>query len=690
MSRRKELKAQSYSSKKLKNEAISITYFPSVVFTSHDFYYWALSLSSFLIYLFTLYPTVSGGDSGELITNAFTLGIAHPPGYPLYLIMAHFFTWIPVGSIAWRVNLFSAFCSSISILIFSKTLGSVLKNPWIGILMGGFLAFSSLTWQYSVQAEVFSLNQLFVCLLLYEFIQFFENRDKRFFFYFLFTLGLGLSNHHTLLLLGVPLGIWMILQEKSLLHPKILLQSSITLLLGLLPYLYLLFAPSRFSMSSWGEIHNFETFLKHFMRSEYGTFQLGVTPEKSQLLSGLKYYLIHLSEQTFYLGPILLLFTLFLLLKNKFQTKIISPILIAFLFYLITFHTFCNIPMESLLYREVVARFWIQADFLVYFILGFGLYYLLKLFNGLLFFGIGILLLFCQVASNYSFSNQRQNHTFQKFVYAVLGTLPKNSILLSYNDTFTFPMIYFQRCEGFRTDIKVFDRELLATLWMNEKIKRWYPEVQIPGLFIRNTPNFRAGEKGGYTLHELLNLNYKNFPLFSANFFNEDMNWEKDFEGWPYGFINKLIDKSDRLSHENYLIDGESAIQAFTEKDFGPIRNGSQESFLWSEYWNNQYRWARALQIFANARKNDPILLIKTIKIYEYLDQYSPNLSEDFYYFAGDALLKLQPQTRPHIQKGIEYWEKFVKTNPQNDPRVHQVLKNLEEIKAQLPHLNFR
>ena len=77
-------------------------------------------LPFFLFYLFSLHPTVSAGDSGELITAAYTLGIAHPPGYPLWTILGKIFTIIiPFGNIAYRVNLMSAFIGACTCAIFN-------------------------------------------------------------------------------------------------------------------------------------------------------------------------------------------------------------------------------------------------------------------------------------------------------------------------------------------------------------------------------------------------------------------------------------------------------------------------------------------------------------------------------------------------------------------------------------------
>ncbi|GLD92256.1 hypothetical protein PINS_up000789 [Pythium insidiosum] len=64
------------------------------------------------VYLRTLYPTVAGGDSGELVAESCHLGVSHPPGYPLYNMIVHVLTnYSPLLSIrskAWHANLFSA------------------------------------------------------------------------------------------------------------------------------------------------------------------------------------------------------------------------------------------------------------------------------------------------------------------------------------------------------------------------------------------------------------------------------------------------------------------------------------------------------------------------------------------------------------------------------------------------------
>jgi len=68
----------------------------------------AIGVVSFSLYLFTLAPTVSLVDSGELIFAATLLDIPHPPGTPLYVLVGHFFSRLPWDTPAFRLNLMSA------------------------------------------------------------------------------------------------------------------------------------------------------------------------------------------------------------------------------------------------------------------------------------------------------------------------------------------------------------------------------------------------------------------------------------------------------------------------------------------------------------------------------------------------------------------------------------------------------
>ena len=83
-------------------------------------------LVALLVYSWTLAPTVTLTDSGELIVAAYGLGVAHPPGFPLWVMLAHLASLVPVGSVAVRINfssaVFAAFACAMLTLVVAELL----------------------------------------------------------------------------------------------------------------------------------------------------------------------------------------------------------------------------------------------------------------------------------------------------------------------------------------------------------------------------------------------------------------------------------------------------------------------------------------------------------------------------------------------------------------------------------------
>ena len=78
---------------------------------------------SFTVYLLTLAPTIYIEDAAEFSAAVPTLGIAHPSGFPLYMLLGKLFTLlVPIGNMAFRVNLFSAVTTSFALVVFYYTL----------------------------------------------------------------------------------------------------------------------------------------------------------------------------------------------------------------------------------------------------------------------------------------------------------------------------------------------------------------------------------------------------------------------------------------------------------------------------------------------------------------------------------------------------------------------------------------
>ena len=194
---------------------------------------------SLATYVYTLQPTVGLEDSGELITGAYKLGVPHPPGYPMWSILAKLLTFIPIGDVAYRVNLLSAICGALAAgmlaLVLSKTgdlffsdkeqeLGKHhllpafekfglttprLVNSLCAITAGVLFAFTPGTWSQSTIAEVYALNCFYMTLIVTLSLVFMFNPDRRGIFYLIaFFFAQAITNHQTIVVMAGSL-IWL-------------------------------------------------------------------------------------------------------------------------------------------------------------------------------------------------------------------------------------------------------------------------------------------------------------------------------------------------------------------------------------------------------------------------------------------------------------------------------------------------
>jgi len=114
------------------------------------------------LYLRTLGPTVGQADTFEFQVVAPTLGVAHPTGYPLYVLSGKLFSWLPFGSVAWRVNLASAVFGTAAVVVLYQLISQLTRRPLLAVAAALAFAFSRVFWSQAVVAEVYALHNLFV------------------------------------------------------------------------------------------------------------------------------------------------------------------------------------------------------------------------------------------------------------------------------------------------------------------------------------------------------------------------------------------------------------------------------------------------------------------------------------------------------------------------------------------------
>lgn len=219
------------------------------------------------VYILTLAPTVTGEDSGELIAAAYTLGVPHPSGYPLWCLVTQPFLWLPLGDIAYRVNLASAVTTALACTMFAELLRQLRVSLWQRVGSALLLAFSATLWCQSVIAEVYPLTLLTLVLLLLCLNRWRERPDSQKWLHASALLaGLCLAAHHTVVLL-YPLIFLLALRwgGKRLLRPTVWL----CFLAGLSVYLYLPLRAAAHPAMNWGSPDSPERFWAHVTRAQY-------------------------------------------------------------------------------------------------------------------------------------------------------------------------------------------------------------------------------------------------------------------------------------------------------------------------------------------------------------------------------------------------------------------------------------
>ena len=160
----------------------------------------AAAIAAF-IYSLTVSPTVGAGDSGELILAAQSLGIPHPPGYPLWVLLARVATLAPLGPVALRVNALSVALAALAAGLFYllAARSGLPRGP--RALATGLFSGSTLVWGSAVQAEVYSLASAAFALLGLAALNARSRRtaSARADALYFFIAGLSLLVHQTLL-----------------------------------------------------------------------------------------------------------------------------------------------------------------------------------------------------------------------------------------------------------------------------------------------------------------------------------------------------------------------------------------------------------------------------------------------------------------------------------------------------------
>ncbi|MCA9923240.1 MAG: DUF2723 domain-containing protein, partial [Anaerolineales bacterium] len=245
-----------------------------------------LALCFFLLYLYTLSPDVLPADNGEFQWVAAQLGVAHPPGFPLYTMLGYAAAHLPIGpSPAYRVNLLSAATSAMTLFVLFQIVYRLTKRQLAAITAVTALGTATTFWAQATTANIRSLTGLFAALFFLFLLQFHYAKavaaSGRYLSWAAAALGFGITHHPSLIFIGT-VGIIFVFWQ----HPEIWKQPRrwkrpfLYGILGFLPWLYL---PLRAGSGAPGAVPQLATvkgFLDHVLaRGFSGDFFYFIAPD---------------------------------------------------------------------------------------------------------------------------------------------------------------------------------------------------------------------------------------------------------------------------------------------------------------------------------------------------------------------------------------------------------------------------
>jgi len=404
------------------------------------------------LYIKTLAPTYIPVDSAEFALCMHFVGVCHPPGFPLYVLVGKVFTDLfPFGTLIYKANLLSAIFGAGTILFVFLALKELKVKAEIAFLLAIFLAVNSVFWEFATSADVFTFATFWIALT------FFLTFKKRF---LLATFALGLSaSHFYISAVLLPLLIWYSLKETKVTKEPNETKRSLLFIVYCLLFFSLGFFPQALmylrmqadSEINWGHVQGLSGFIDFVRRKEFGSIFLIANPvltfSISKLFKHITYYFSDLFLSFGFILPILGIGGIFLgkILKEKKVVLLTSSFLLLLITQLVLLST---IDPKSDGGSFQISKFYLPSYTVA--ILLFG--YSLKKITNRFFEGNEIyvslilgLLVAIYLFANFKVNDLSNNYFSQNLNLDALEQLPEGSVGITLSHIFYFGSVYEQK-----------------------------------------------------------------------------------------------------------------------------------------------------------------------------------------------------------------------------------------------------
>ena len=200
----------------------------------------AVAVITLTFFVLTLRPDVGGTeDSPKFQFVGRVLGTSHSPGYPFYSMATWVFGWLPIGNLAYRINLFSALCGALSCMCIFLTARRLNVTGLLAAAAAFGAATSYPVWSNSVTAEVYTLAAVLSGFAVYWVIAFAQTGAVSRLYLACAMWACGFGNHLTIVGILPAALIYGIYKDRSVLRPRIAITAAIIGIIGVLQYWFI-------------------------------------------------------------------------------------------------------------------------------------------------------------------------------------------------------------------------------------------------------------------------------------------------------------------------------------------------------------------------------------------------------------------------------------------------------------------
>lgn len=518
----------------------------------------------FIAYAYTAAPSVFVGDSAEMSLTVQTLGVAHPTGFPLYIMAGKLWSVLaPISDVAYRLNLFDACLIALSVAGMFLIIRNLGMHAGIAGCVAGIFGLGRTVWFHATTATVYPMAILFVIALWWIVVQWQNDRRDRWIYWYAGVWGLSLGTHVLMLCMAVPL-IVMVWQEKRKYANQTLRAWKILVFGGapLLQYLYLPWAYARhtYAFTPIRSPHDLYAYLtqQDFAYKMFARTAADIWPFLRAVGSivSIEYTLVFCLIAVLGIGA-----------AWKANRSLLGMLMATSVANLLMMFLYGNQPDLNILFRYLFLIYIAGAIMIAY-----ALQFVIRQQYTAKRFYIPVLAVLLVMGISYEsyaherLNNHRHHDAIPELAQNILGQLEPRAILFSNGDTVSGALWYVQQ-QGFRNDVVVIDKNLITLPGYMTQLAERYPDV-----INQDVLHIQEATPDVLSAHVIAAITDQNFE--SRAIYKMADHTDKDLGGRYYfvatGLVNRVVPRNrlDARSLTRLLTQGTGNIEAYQFPDF--------------------------------------------------------------------------------------------------------------------------